>query len=72
MDTGPIIAQAVVPVRPDDTEDSLSQRVLAAEHRLFPQALRLIAEGKVRVEEERALVDDVAYAGGVLFNPLGS
>lgn len=72
MDTGPIIAQAVVPVRPDDTDNSLGLRVLAAEHRLLPQALRLIAEGKVRVEDERAIVDDTAFAGGVLFNPLGA
>nr|WP_298688734.1 phosphoribosylglycinamide formyltransferase [uncultured Dongia sp.] len=72
MDTGPIIAQAVVPVRPDDTENSLGLRVLAAEHRLFPQALRLIAEGKVRVENERAIIDDAAFAGGILYNPLGA
>jgi phosphoribosylglycinamide formyltransferase-1 len=72
MDTGPIIAQAAVPVRQDDTEESLGRRVLEAEHRLFPLALRLIAEGKVRVENERAIVDDAAFAGGVLFNPMGS
>lgn len=72
MDSGPIIAQAVVPVRPDDTEETLGRRVLEAEHRLFPLALRLIAEGKVRVENERAVIDDAAFAGGVLFNPMGS
>lgn len=72
MDTGPIIAQAVVPVRPEDDENSLGLRVLAAEHRLFPQALRLIAEGKVTVEGERAVVRDAAFAGGLLFNPLGA
>jgi phosphoribosylglycinamide formyltransferase-1 len=71
MDTGPIIAQAVVPVRPDDTEETLGRRVLAAEHRLFPLSLRLIAEGKVRVEGERAIVEDAAFAGGALFNPMG-
>lgn len=72
MDTGPIIAQAAVPVRPDDTEESLGRRVLEAEHRLFPLSLRLIAEGKVRVEGERAIVADAAFAGGVLFNPVGA
>lgn len=71
MDTGPIIAQAAVPVRADDTEETLGRRVLAAEHRLFPLSLRLIAEGKVRVEGERAIIDDAAFAGGVLFNPMG-
>ncbi|WP_374656309.1 phosphoribosylglycinamide formyltransferase [Dongia sp.] len=72
MDTGPIVAQAVVPVRPEDDENSLGLRVLAAEHRLFPLALRLIAEGKVTVEGERAIVRDAAFAGGILFNPLGA
>ncbi len=72
MDTGPIIAQAALPVRPEDTEESLGRRVLEAEHRLFPLALRLIAEGKVRVENERAVIDDAAFAGDVLFNPMGS
>lgn len=72
MDSGPIIAQAVVPVRPDDSEETLGRRVLEAEHRLFPLALRLIAEGKVRVENEQAIITDTAFAGGVLFNPMGS
>jgi phosphoribosylglycinamide formyltransferase-1 len=56
-DTGPIIVQAAVPLRPDDTEESLAARVLEAEHRAYPLALRLIAEGRVRVEGERAIVD---------------
>ena len=72
MDTGPIIAQAVVPVLPDDDAESLGDRVLAAEHRLYPMALRLIAEGKVAVEDERAIIRDAAFAGGLLFNPLGA
>lgn len=49
MDEGPLIAQAAVPVRPNDSEASLSDRVLAAEHQLYPLALRLLAEGKVRM-----------------------
>jgi phosphoribosylglycinamide formyltransferase 1 len=60
VDTGPIIAQAVVPVLPDDDETRLSARILAAEHRLYPLAVRLIAEGRVRVAGER-----VAIAGGL-------
>lgn len=47
MDAGPIIAQDAVPVLEGDTEHSLAQRVLAVEHRLYPQALRLVAEGRV-------------------------
>jgi phosphoribosylglycinamide formyltransferase-1 len=68
-DTGPIIAQAVVPVLPHDDEQTLAARVLEAEHKLYPLALRLIAEGKVRVEDERALVSDAPTAHAVLFNP---
>jgi len=49
-DTGPIIMQSVVPVEVDDTEDSLSKRILAEEHRLLPAAIRLFAEGRIRVE----------------------
>ena len=52
MDTGPIVAQAAIPVLPGDTEDSLSARVLAVEHRLYPHALGLVASGAVRVEGE--------------------
>ncbi len=72
MDTGPIIAQAAVPVRAEDDENSLGIRVLKAEHKLFPLALRLIAEGKVTVEGERAIVRDAAFADSALFNPLGA
>jgi phosphoribosylglycinamide formyltransferase 1 len=47
MDSGPILAQEAVDVRPDDTEASLASRVLAVEHRIYPMALRLLAEGRV-------------------------
>ena len=47
MDSGPIIDQAVVPVRPDDTADSLAARVLEAEHLLYPFALRRVASGEI-------------------------
>ena len=68
-DTGPIIAQAAVPVLPDDDESALATRVLRAEHKLYPLALRLVAEGKVRVEDERAIVADGRAVDGVLLNP---
>lgn len=57
MDSGPIIAQGAVPVHSDDTEEKLAARVLAVEHRIYPQALRLVAEGRVRVENGRCFVD---------------
>jgi len=47
MDAGPIIAQDSVPVLPDDTEETLAARVLELEHRIYPQALRLVAEGQL-------------------------
>jgi phosphoribosylglycinamide formyltransferase-1 len=56
MDDGPIIAQAAVPVLADDTPDSLSARVLAAEHRLYPHALALVAAGRARLDGDRVLV----------------
>jgi phosphoribosylglycinamide formyltransferase-1 len=52
MDDGPIIGQAAVPVLASDTADTLAARVLAAEHRLYPHALALVAQGQVRVEAE--------------------
>ncbi|MEQ1953238.1 phosphoribosylglycinamide formyltransferase [Mesorhizobium sp. CN2-181] len=57
MDDGPIIAQAAVPVLLDDDADTLGARVLKAEHRLFPRALRLVAEGKARMEGGRTAFD---------------
>jgi len=57
MDTGPIILQAVVSVEPDDTEETLAERILIEEHRIYPQALELIARGKVRVEGRRVQID---------------
>jgi len=55
MDGGPIIAQAAVPVEPQDDESALAARVLAAEHRLYPLALRMVAEGKARMEGGRTV-----------------
>jgi phosphoribosylglycinamide formyltransferase-1 len=55
MDDGPIVAQAAVPILSGDTEEALAARVLKAEHRLYPLALRLVASGTVRVEGERVV-----------------
>jgi phosphoribosylglycinamide formyltransferase-1 len=57
MDSGPILAQAPVPVHSDDTPDTLAARVLAAEHELYPRALRLLAEGRVKIVGGRCIVD---------------
>jgi phosphoribosylglycinamide formyltransferase 1 len=56
LDGGPIIAQAAVPVHDDDGEASLAQRILAHEHRLLPEVVRWIAEGRVRIEGRRVRI----------------
>jgi phosphoribosylglycinamide formyltransferase 1 len=68
-DAGPIVAQAAVPVREDDTAETLAARVLAVEHRLYPLALRLVAEGRVRIVDGRCLIDGVRAADDDLFVP---
>ena len=68
-DTGPIIVQAAVPVQAADTPDSLGARVLAQEHRIYPQALAWIAEGRVRIEGERTVVRGVAVPPAALISP---
>ena len=69
MDSGPIIVQAAVPVADDDTAESLAQRILAAEHRCYPLALRLIAERRVRVVDEVVRISGAQASQGVLINP---
>ena len=57
MDAGPIIIQGAVPVLAGDTEAALAARVLEVEHRIYPQALRWVAEGRVAIENGRCLID---------------
>jgi phosphoribosylglycinamide formyltransferase-1 len=68
LDGGPIIAQAAVPVFDTDTPDTLAARVLAVEHRIYPLALKLVAEGRVRIVNRRCFIDG-AVADGVLTVP---
>ncbi|WP_192364811.1 phosphoribosylglycinamide formyltransferase [Mesorhizobium mediterraneum] len=73
MDDGPIIAQAAVPVMVGDNEDMLAARVLKAEHRLYPLALGLVAEGKARMEGGRTVLahfaDDADNSTSVVMAP---
>ena len=69
IDAGPIIAQAVVPTRPDDNEASLSARILRVEHRLYPLALRLIAERRVRVVAGKVEIDGWRAPRLAVLNP---
>lgn len=71
MDEGPIIVQAAVAVLPGDDAVRLGERVLAEEHKIYPLALRFIAEGRVRVTGERAEIDGAAGpARAALVNPI--
>jgi phosphoribosylglycinamide formyltransferase 1 len=69
VDTGPIIAQAVVPVLPEDDETRLSTRILAAEHRLYPLAVRLVATGRTRIVDGRVEIDGWQAPNLVALNP---
>ena len=70
MDDGPIIAQAVVAVHEGDDADALAARVLEQEHRVYPLAVRLIAEGRVSVVAERVVIDGAGAPEGALVNPV--
>jgi len=68
-DTGPIIIQAVVPVLDDDTEATLSARILEQEHQIYPRAIQLFAEGRLRVEGRRVFVEGANPPRSALINP---
>jgi phosphoribosylglycinamide formyltransferase 1 len=70
MDAGPIVVQGAVPVRADDTEAILAARVLTVEHCIYPQALRLVAEGRVTVADGRCLVDGQQVREAALLAPI--
>ena len=55
LDAGPILAQAIVPVRDDDTDETLSARILAEEHRIYTEAVRLVLSGQYRIEGRRVI-----------------
>ena len=65
LDGGPVIMQAQVPVMPDDTEQSLAQRVLQVEHRLYPESIQYFSKGRIRLHNDRVIVD-----GKVLHEPI--
>ncbi|HXL48357.1 MAG TPA: phosphoribosylglycinamide formyltransferase [Xanthobacteraceae bacterium] len=68
-DAGPIVAQAAVPVRDDDTAETLAARVLEAEHHIYPLALRLLAEGRVKLIGNRCHIAGTYPAAGALVVP---
>jgi len=70
LDSGPIIVQAAVAVRPDDTEAGLAARVLEQEHRIYPLALKLVAQGRVQVKDGRCLIDGVPVPNAASLVPV--
>ncbi len=69
VDTGPIIAQAAVPVLADDDENRLAARILTEEHRIYPLAVRLFAEGRLTIAGNRVIIAGAREPGGVLITP---
>jgi phosphoribosylglycinamide formyltransferase-1 len=69
-DAGPIVMQGAVAVRDDDTAEVLSARILAVEHRIYPEALRLLASGRLRLEGDLCRIEGGADGGVPLISPL--
>jgi phosphoribosylglycinamide formyltransferase-1 len=69
MDSGPIIAQGAVKVLAGDSEEALAARVLKVEHRIYPLALKLVAEGRVRIEKDHSLIDGVRVPDAIQLIP---
>lgn len=69
MDAGPIIGQAAIPVKPDDTTETLTARILEMEHKLYPACLRVLVDGKARISGAVVHHDASIEADGSLMNP---
>lgn len=69
MDDGPIILQAAIAIAADDTPDSLAVRVLEAEHKIYPEAVKLIAERRIRIRGHKAIIEDMAVSDDIFINP---
>ena len=68
-DAGPIVMQGAVPVHGGDTPEALSERILTVEHRIYPEALRLLASGRLRVDGDLCRIEGEADAGAALISP---
>jgi phosphoribosylglycinamide formyltransferase-1 len=69
MDTGAVIIQAAVPVMDDDTEESLSERILTLEHKIFPEAIKLFAEGRLEISGRKVSIKNAQHMEKDLVNP---
>jgi len=70
LDSGPIIIQAVVPVKDEDTAESLSKRILIEEHRIYPQAIQLFSEGRLEIRGRRVFIRGSQPPASAVTNPL--
>jgi len=68
LDIGPVIVQAVVPIKPEDTEKTLSDKILHFEHRIYPQAIKWISENRVKIKGRQVIVEGAQY-GTLPVNP---
>ena len=69
VDEGPIILQAAVPILDNDTSDTLAARILDQEHKIYPRAVQLFAEGRLRVEGRRVFIEDGKPEGESVISP---
>ena len=69
MDTGPVIMQAAVPVKEDDSEEALSERILRFEHKIYPEAIKLFSEGRIKVEGRKVKIKGSIFSDNVLISP---
>jgi len=69
VDTGPVIIQAVVPVFHDDTDETLSARILEYEHKIYPAAIRLFSEGRLKVESRKVIIEGDPHKSWATTNP---
>jgi phosphoribosylglycinamide formyltransferase 1 len=69
VDEGPIIIQAAVPILDSDTPETLAARILVQEHKIYPRAVQLFAEGRLRVEGRRVFIDAAKSEGEVIISP---
>ena len=69
VDEGPIILQAAVPILDSDTAESLAARILEQEHKIYPRAVRLFAENRLRVEGRRVLIEQGKSVGEAIISP---
>jgi len=69
VDTGPIIIQAVVPVHTDDTEETLSARILEQEHKVYPQAIQWFADGRIKICDRKVIIESGGHAANAIINP---